>query len=332
MKVVLPFAREIGTPEVLRKLLAPDSSRYCRRRSRRLDQVERVAPDRTLSAHLSEVSGDRERARVRRNESAQIAKEVSRHPMLAGQAGETLAWIEAQFAPIPWALCLWHVADTDSCALGRRAAVHPGDVLVDAHFNGELGTCEYTVVAHNDVTPGIFSKIAGVMAGSGIQILDAQILTTSGRHRGRHVSCRGSRLSWGASGSSGCGLSRIGSRRCSKAGSRSTMCCAVARGSKLTGRGRKRRADGGADRQRNVGRLSRSSMCSPTIARVCCMSLPMRCFSSGSPIHASRISTRLDQVADVFYVTDQRGKKLDDHGQSGSGSRQGVRNGHRRIF
>jgi [protein-PII] uridylyltransferase len=30
-------------------------------------------------------------------------------------------------------------------------------------------------------------------------------------------------------------------------------------------------------------------------------------------IHAARISTRLDQVADVFYVTDQTGQKLHDH-------------------
>ena len=32
-------------------------------------------------------------------------------------------------------------------------------------------------------------------------------------------------------------------------------------------------------------------------------------FQLGLSIHAARISTRLDQVADVFYVTDQAGKK-----------------------
>jgi [protein-PII] uridylyltransferase len=38
-------------------------------------------------------------------------------------------------------------------------------------------------------------------------------------------------------------------------------------------------------------------------------------FQLGLSIHAARISTRLDQVADVFYITDRRGKKLDDHDQ-----------------
>jgi [protein-PII] uridylyltransferase len=38
-------------------------------------------------------------------------------------------------------------------------------------------------------------------------------------------------------------------------------------------------------------------------------------FQLGLSIHAARISTRLDQVADVFYVTDHSGKKLRDHEQ-----------------
>jgi [protein-PII] uridylyltransferase len=35
-------------------------------------------------------------------------------------------------------------------------------------------------------------------------------------------------------------------------------------------------------------------------------------FQLGLSVHASRISTRLDQVADVFYVTDQMGGKIED--------------------
>jgi [protein-PII] uridylyltransferase len=38
-------------------------------------------------------------------------------------------------------------------------------------------------------------------------------------------------------------------------------------------------------------------------------------FQLGLSIHAARISTRLDQVADVFYVTDPAGRKLRDHVQ-----------------
>jgi [protein-PII] uridylyltransferase len=38
-------------------------------------------------------------------------------------------------------------------------------------------------------------------------------------------------------------------------------------------------------------------------------------FQLGLSIHAARVSTRLDQVADVFYVTDIAGKKLTDPAQ-----------------
>lgn len=49
--------------------------------------------------------------------------------------------------------------------------------MIDTEFHADLGTCEYAVVAHDDLIPGLFSKIAGVMAASGLQILDAQIVT-----------------------------------------------------------------------------------------------------------------------------------------------------------
>ena len=46
--------------------------------------------------------------------------------------------------------------------------VNKGDVLVTADFNASLGTCEYAITAFNDLIPGIFSKLAGVMAANGL--------------------------------------------------------------------------------------------------------------------------------------------------------------------
>jgi [protein-PII] uridylyltransferase len=36
-------------------------------------------------------------------------------------------------------------------------------------------------------------------------------------------------------------------------------------------------------------------------------------FTLGLSIHAARVSTKLDQACDVFYVTDQAGGKIQDH-------------------
>ena len=38
-------------------------------------------------------------------------------------------------------------------------------------------------------------------------------------------------------------------------------------------------------------------------------------FDLSLSVHAARIATRLDQVVDVFYVTDQGGGKIDDPGR-----------------
>ena len=38
-------------------------------------------------------------------------------------------------------------------------------------------------------------------------------------------------------------------------------------------------------------------------------------FRLGLSVHASRISTRLDQVADVFYVTSMEGQKVEETGR-----------------
>ena len=49
--------------------------------------------------------------------------------------------------------------------------------MVEETLNEELGMCEYTVITHDNLTPGIFSKMAGAMAVEGLDILDAQIIT-----------------------------------------------------------------------------------------------------------------------------------------------------------
>lgn len=52
-----------------------------------------------------------------------------------------------------------------------------GDVKVEAVYMPEMAMMRYTVATHDDITPGLFSKIAGVLTASGIRIVNAQIVT-----------------------------------------------------------------------------------------------------------------------------------------------------------
>ena len=313
VKVVLPFAREVGTPEVLKKLLVLTAADIAAVGPGVLTKWKESLLIELYQLTMSEVSGERNGAgapeRVR-----QIAEEVSRHPLLAGQAGETLSWVESQLGQFPERYVYGTSPSRIAAHIAAVRRLHVGEVLVEAEFNGELGTCEYTVVAHDDVTPGFFSKIAGVMAGSGIQILDAQILTRADGivvdtfqvmdpdYQGAPPAER---------------LRTVGDRIASVLKGWEHVDDVLRRGARL-----KLTRSLPKAREATEVRIDNETSDAYTIIDVFADDrqgllyvITNTIFQLGLSIHAARISTRLDQVADVFYVADRRGKKLEDHGQ-----------------
>jgi len=190
----------------------------------------------------------------------------------------------------------------------------PREVLVDAEFNEALGTCEYAIVTYNDLIPGIFSKIAGVMAANGLQILDAQILT---RRDGIVVDTfqvadpdyKGAppRVRQESIGATIRAVLR-GEERIEEVLGRGTRLSSV--------------RSVPPKRQPTEIRIDNETSDRYTILDVFADDrqgllyvITNAIFSQGLSVHAARISTRLDQVADVFYVTDAEGRKVEDAGQ-----------------
>jgi [protein-PII] uridylyltransferase len=197
----------------------------------------------------------------------------------------------------------------------------PGDVLVSTEFNAPLNTCEYAIVTCNDVIPGIFSKIAGVMAANGLQILDAQILTRQDgivvdtfqvADRDYHGPPPEARQAF------------IGATIRSVLMGEEQIEAVVRRGTRLG-------AVRPPSRQPTEVRIDNETSDRYTILDVFADDrqgllyvMTHAIFSQGLSVHAARISTRLDQAADVFYVTDAEGRKIEDVGQI-ERIRQGVR-------
>ncbi len=313
VKVVLPFAREVGTPEVLKKLLVLTAADIAAVGPGVLTKWKESLLVELYQRTMAEVSGERNEG-VDPERVRQIAEEVSRHPVLAGQAGETLAWVEGQLAQFPERYVYGTVPARIAGHLAAVRRLHVGEVLVEAEFNRELGTCEYSVVTHNDVTPGIFSKIAGVMAGSGVQILDAQILTRADgvvvdtfqvmdpEYQGAPPAER---------------LRTVGDRIASVLKGWEHVDNVLRRGARL-----KLTRSLPKAREATEVRIDNETSDAYTILDVFADDrqgllyvITNTIFQLGLSIHAARISTRLDQVADVFYVTDHQNKKLDDLGQ-----------------
>ncbi|MCR4415730.1 MAG: HD domain-containing protein, partial [Thermoguttaceae bacterium] len=57
------------------------------------------------------------------------------------------------------------------------AALAPGEVKAQGRYQRDSGTVQFTVGTSEDVTPGIFHKLTGALSGHGLEILSAQIYT-----------------------------------------------------------------------------------------------------------------------------------------------------------
>jgi len=262
---------------------------------------------------MPEVSGGRDEQGAPERWS-KVVEEVSRNMRQAGHGESDHAWIDAQLKQFPERYVYGTGGARIAAHLTAVRRLHRGDVVVETDFNRELGVCEYSVITHDDLTPGIFSKIAGVMAGSALQILDAQILTradgiivdtfqvTDPDYQGEPPVER---------------RQTVGDRIAAVLKGWEHVDDVLRRGARLKLTKPLPKAP-----EATEVRIDNETSDSCTIIDVFADDrqgllhvITNAIFQLGLSIHAARISTRLDQVADVFYVTDQAGRKVRDHTQ-----------------
>jgi [protein-PII] uridylyltransferase len=308
-KVVRPFAREVGTPEVLKKLLALTAADIAAVGPGVLTKWKESLLIELYTRTMPEVSGNRDEHGAPERWS-KIVEEVGRQ--LHGATER--AWLDAQLKQFPERYVYGTASTRIAAHLTAVRKLHRGEVVVDTDFNPELGVCEYSVITHDDLTPGIFSKIAGVMAGSGIQILDAQILTRADGiivdtfqvidpdYQGEPPVER---------------RQTVGDRIAAVLKGWDHVDDVLRRGARL----KLTRPLPKAPEATEV-RIDNETSDSCSIIDVFADDrqgllhvITSAMFQLGLSIHAARISTRLDQVADVFYVTDHAGAKVRDHTQ-----------------
>ena len=311
-KVLLPFAREVGTPEVLRKLLVLTAADIAAVGPEVLTKWKESLLIELYYRAMQEVSGEREAAET--PDVKQVARDVAGQAPLTDLADKGPAWVETQLEQFPARYTYGTAPNRIAAHLAAIRRLHQGEVVVDADYNGQLGTSEYAVVTHNDLVPGIFSKIAGVMAASGLQILDAQILT---RADGIVVDTF-QVMDRDYHGPPPQDRSRaIGEKIAAVLKGWEHVDELMRRGARLSS---SRMVP--LNRQPTEVRIDNETSDRFTIVDIFADDrqgllyiITNAIFRLGLSVHAGRISTRLDQVADVFYVTDQSGRKLEDSTQ-----------------
>ena len=310
-KVLLPFARAVATPETLRKLLVLTAADIAAVGPGVLTKWKESLLIELYLRTLPEVLGERDET-PGPERLKQLASEVA-HEFTNAEAGG-LDWIESQLGQFPLRYLHGTPPKRIAAHLAAVKRLQAGEALVEESFNEELGTCEYTVITHDHLTPGIFSKIAGVMTAQGLQILDAQIIT---RNDGVVVD------TFKVSDPDYAGVPPD-ERRASNAATIVRVLKGEEDVERLMSRNTRlftvRRLP--TTRQATEVQIDNETCDRSTIIDVFAddtqgllYAITRSIFQLGLSVHAARISGRqeLDQVADVFYVTDQHGAKIEDH-------------------
>ncbi len=173
--VLVPFAQEVVTPEVLRMLLILTTADIAAVGPGVLTKWKESLLIELYLRTLRTIAGEQDDKMAGPNSLKRLTREVAQEFKTLVVGG--LGWIESQLDRFPLRYLHGTSPKRIAAQLDAIARLQPGDVLAEGIFNEELGTCEFTVITHDTLTPGIFSKTAGVMAAQGLEIFDAQIIT-----------------------------------------------------------------------------------------------------------------------------------------------------------
>ncbi|HUG93941.1 MAG TPA: [protein-PII] uridylyltransferase [Planctomycetaceae bacterium] len=179
-ETLVPFSHEIGSPETLRMLYvltAADLSAvgpgvWTTWKSELLtDLYDRLMV--ILSGRRYEYHQEQRLARIREHVQSAIAPPGEHH------GAELRTWIDRQLEAFPPHYLGFTSPDQIAADLAAVRQLGPGDVRIEGRCDPEAGTVEYRVLAHGNLSEGCFHKTAGVLTAKRHDILSAQINTTT---------------------------------------------------------------------------------------------------------------------------------------------------------
>lgn len=179
-EVLLPFTHEVGSPEVLRMLYVLTVS-----------DMTAVGPDvwtawkadllaefynrsiRILSGKPYRYLEDKRLQEIKEHVRAAIV------PLETDTNDELAEWIDRQTDAFPPHYLMSTPPERIAADLDSIHHLQPGEVIVDGRNDPETGTVEYRIIAGADLAEGCFHKLAGVLTAKRLEVLTAQICTTT---------------------------------------------------------------------------------------------------------------------------------------------------------
>ena len=311
-QVVMQFAHDVGSPEVLRMLYVLTVS-----------DVTAVGPgtwndwkadlladlyDSTfmvLSGEHAQFRGEQRLARAKEHVRSAVA------PVGDGfDDGGWREWIDEQLEAFPPHYFANESADRIARDLDIIQRLSPDEIIVEGSNNRETGTVDFRVIAGGNHADGCFHKLAGVLSAKRLEILAAQISTSRDGVVVDGFQVRDTDFAGEAP------ESRIEEVRAAvQSVLRDKQSVEdLFRGSRRIGDSANAKPISGQD-TRVVIDAESSDRC--TIIDVFAHDQPgllytisRQLYEAGLSVWLAKIATNLDQVADVFYVTDGAGRKI----------------------
>ena len=320
-KVLLTFSRAVCTPHRLKKLLlltaadiaavGPDmltkwkESLLVELFERALSEVSEGSDQSEWTVDVESITDEVLEAWKANGQSAGRGPSTQRPPLL------TREWVRRQLETFPTRYLSGTARNRIAAHLSAIQAVTPECPIVEATYHQELKVCEYSLIARDAVAPGTFMKVTGVLAAKGLRVLDAQIVTKSD---GVVVD-----TFWVKDHDFG------GAPTPARLEKVENAIVSVLRGDISIEEvlAQNQRASFHSQRpiqeRRTEVRIDNTTSDQFTIIDVFADDKPgllyeiaKTLYDLGLSIHAARIGTRLDQVVDVFHVTEQNGSKVED--------------------
>lgn len=178
-EVLLPFTHQVGSPERLRMLYVLTVA-----------DLSAVGPGVWTAWKAELLAGLYDRAmrilsgkpyRFLEEERLREIKEHVRAAIapLESDAGELAEWIDRQADAFSPHYLTSTPPDRIAADLDAIHQLRPGEVIVEGRNEPATGTVDFRVIAAADLAAGCFHKLAGVLTAKRLEILTAQICTTT---------------------------------------------------------------------------------------------------------------------------------------------------------
>jgi [protein-PII] uridylyltransferase len=179
--VYVPFSREVGSPEILRMLYVMTAA-----------DITAVGPGAWTNWKAELLADLYDHAMLELSGGSNPFREAEKIRAVRQKVNDCLAAsagspegnlpadrVRATFDTLPRQYLVATPPEQIAAALAGILRLGPDEVLVTSEYDPNLNTIDHRIITHDHLGSGCFSKIAGVLTAKRLEILAAQINTTS---------------------------------------------------------------------------------------------------------------------------------------------------------